>query len=70
MQLKNELAILKKEKFTHANWEQMELENKVCDALKELLAEEIKEEGDKGVSEEEIATKCGISAEEVRTILE
>ncbi|HJA66091.1 MAG TPA: hypothetical protein H9955_07255 [Candidatus Mediterraneibacter cottocaccae] len=46
------------------------MENKVCDALKELLAEEIKEEGDKGVSEEEIATKCGISAEEVRTILE
>ena len=48
----------------------MGLENKVCDALKELLAEEIKEAGDKGVSEEEIATKCGISAEEVRTILE
>lgn len=90
--------------ITHANWEQMEVENKVCDALKELLAEEIKEAGDKGlaegikrghaegmergkaegirlaklvlrlsaqgVSEEEIATKCGISAEEVRTILE
>ena len=64
------MAILKKENFTHANWEQMELENKVCDALKELLAEEIKEAGDKALAEEEIAAKCGISAEEVRTILE
>lgn len=31
-----------------ANWEQMEVEKKMCDALKELFAEELKEADQQG----------------------
>ena len=34
--------------ITRANWEQMEVEKKMCDALKELFAEELKEADSKG----------------------
>ena len=37
--------------ITRANWEQMEVEKKMCDALKELFAEELKEAGSKGRTE-------------------
>lgn len=70
----------------------MEVEKKMCDALKELFAEELKEadhqgtergwaEGLKlaktifrlsaqGVPAEEIAQQCGLSADQVREVLE
>lgn len=86
--------------ITRANWEQMEEEKKMCDALKELFADELKEadargraegvqygiergkiEGirlakqilslhEQGNTEEQIAEICGLSAEQVREILE
>ena len=86
--------------ITRANWEQMEEEKKMCDALKELFADELKEadargraegvqygiergkiEGirlakqilslhEQGNTEDQIAEKCGLSAEQVREILE
>ena len=34
--------------ITRANWEQMEVEKKMCDALNELFAEELKEADDRG----------------------
>ena len=34
--------------ITRANWEQMEVEKKMCDALKELFAEELKEADQQG----------------------
>ncbi|MBM6853466.1 3-isopropylmalate dehydrogenase [Mediterraneibacter glycyrrhizinilyticus] len=34
--------------IARANWEQMEVEKKMCDALNELFAEELKEADDKG----------------------
>lgn len=34
--------------ITRANWEQMEVEKKMCDALKELFAEELEEANSKG----------------------
>ena len=34
--------------ITRANWEQMEVEKKMCDALKELFEEELKEADSKG----------------------
>ena len=37
--------------ITHANWKQMEVEKEMCDALKELFAEELKEADSKGRSE-------------------
>ena len=37
--------------ITRANWEEMEVERKMCDALKELFAEELKEENAKGRAE-------------------
>ena len=37
--------------ITRANWEQMEVEKKMCDALKELFAEELKEADNKGRTE-------------------
>ncbi len=37
--------------ITRANWEQMEVEKKMCDALKELFAEELKEADSKGRTE-------------------
>ena len=37
--------------ITCANWEQMEVEKKMCDALKELFAEELKEADSRGRSE-------------------
>ena len=37
--------------ITRANWEQMEVEKKMCDALKELFAEELKEADSRGRSE-------------------
>ena len=36
--------------IARANWEQMEVEKKMCDALNELFAEELKEADDKGRS--------------------
>ena len=70
----------------------MEVEKKMCDALKELFAEELKEadhqgtergraEGLKlaktifrlsaqGVPAEELAQQCGLSADQVREVLE
>lgn len=35
--------------ITRANWKEMEVERKMCDALKELFAEELKEENEKGM---------------------
>ena len=37
--------------ITRANWEEMEVERKMCDALKELLSEELQEENARGKSE-------------------
>ena len=37
--------------ITRANWEQMEVEKKMCDALKELFAEELKEADSRGRAE-------------------
>lgn len=37
--------------ITHANWKQMEVEKRMCDALKELFAEELKEADSKGRTE-------------------
>ena len=37
--------------ITRANWEQMEVEKKMCDALNELFAEELKEADNKGRTE-------------------
>lgn len=37
--------------ITRANWEQMEVEKKMCDALRELFAEELKEADSRGRSE-------------------
>ena len=66
-----------------ANHEQMEEEKKMCDALRELFAEELEEEKEKGMelakrvftlnaqglSAEEIAQKCGITKERVEKLL-
>ena len=35
--------------ITRANWTEMEVERKMCDALKELFAEELKEENERGI---------------------
>ena len=35
--------------ITRANWKEMEADRKMCDALKELFAEELKEENEKGM---------------------
>lgn len=35
--------------ITRANWIEMEVERKMCDALKELFAEELKEENKRGI---------------------
>ena len=40
--------------ITRANWEQMEAEKKMCDALKELFSEELKEADNNGKQIEEI----------------
>ena len=37
--------------ITQANWEQMEVEKKMCDALKELFAEELREADSRGRTE-------------------
>ena len=37
--------------ITRANWEQMEVEKKMCDALKELFSEELKEADNNGRTE-------------------
>ena len=37
--------------ITRANWEEMEVERKMCDALKELLSEELHAENTRGKSE-------------------
>ncbi len=77
---------------TRANWKQMEEEKKMCDALNELFAEELKEAdshgrsigksqgiqlakkvfrlASRGESYESIAEICGITAENVKEILE
>ena len=69
--------------ITRANWEQMKEEKKMCEALKELFAEELKEADKKGmerakrifqlsakgVSEEKIAEECGVPVEQVHELL-
>ena len=69
--------------IARANHEQMEEEKKMCDALRELFAEELEEEKEKGMelakrvftlnaqglSAEEIAQKCGITKERVEKLL-
>ena len=35
--------------ITRANWKEMETDRKMCDALRELFAEELKEENEKGM---------------------
>ena len=40
--------------ITRANWEQMEEENKMCDALLELLADELKDSKEAGIKEGEL----------------
>lgn len=69
--------------IARANHEQMEEEKKMCDALRELFAEELEEEKEKGMelakrvftlnaqglSVEEIAQKCGITKERVEKLL-
>ena len=37
--------------ITRANWEQMEVEKKMCDALNELFAEELREADSRGRTE-------------------
>lgn len=37
--------------ITRVNWKQMEVEKKMCDALKELFAEELKEADSRGRTE-------------------
>ncbi|HJD47393.1 MAG TPA: hypothetical protein H9909_11175 [Candidatus Mediterraneibacter norfolkensis] len=69
--------------ITRANWEQMKEEKKMCEALKELFAEELKEADKKGmerakrifqlaakgVAEEKIAEECGVPVEQVHELL-
>lgn len=69
--------------ITRANWEQMKEEKKMCEALKELFAEELKEADKKGmerakrifqlsakgVSEEKIVEECGVPVEQVHELL-
>ena len=38
-------------RYPRANWTEMEVERKMCDALKELFAEELKEENERGRAE-------------------
>ncbi len=70
--------------ITRANWKEMEVEEEMCDALRELFADELEREKEKGIrlaklvfrlsaegkTEEEIAGECGMSEEQVREILE
>ncbi len=58
--------------ITRANWEQMEEEKKMCDAVKELFEEELKEADEKGMEKGmELAKRIftlsaqGISAESI-----
>ena len=37
--------------ITRANWTEMEVERKMCDALRELFAEELKEENERGMEQ-------------------
>lgn len=37
--------------ITRANWKEMEVEQKMCDALRELFAEELKEENERGMEQ-------------------
>ena len=37
--------------ITRANWKEMEVERKMCDALRELFAEELKEENERGMEQ-------------------
>lgn len=43
------LKNLRMDLITRANWTEMEVERKMCDALKELFAEELKEENERGI---------------------
>ena len=43
------LKNLRMDLITRANWTEMEVERKMCDALKELFAEELKEENERGM---------------------
>ena len=43
------LKNLRMDLITRANWTEMEVERKMCDALKELFAEELKEENKRGM---------------------
>lgn len=70
--------------IVRANWEKVKEEIKMCDALRELFAEELKESEEKGIKLtktifklsatgipiKEIAEQCGISENRVKEILE
>ena len=70
--------------ITRANWNQMKEEKKMCEALKELFAEELREADKKGMERakkifqlsakgtpvEKIAEECGLPIEKVREMLE
>lgn len=69
--------------IVRANWKQMEEEKKMCEALKELFAEDFKKIEDRteqrtikifklsaaGIPVEAIAKQCGVTVEKVRQIL-
>ena len=45
------LKNLRMDLITRANWTEMEVERKMCDALRELFAEELKEENERGMEQ-------------------
>lgn len=55
--------------ITRANWEQMEVEKKMCDALKELFAEELKEADSRGRTEGRTEGRAEGQREMVRAFL-
>ena len=55
--------------IARANWKQMEVEKKMCDALKELFADELKEADERG-REQLLAEQVGKKLQKKKSILE
>lgn len=55
--------------IARANWKQMEVEKKMCDALKELFADELKEADERG-REQLLAEQVGKKFQKKKSILE
>ena len=55
--------------IARANWKQMEVEKKMCDALKELFADELKEADERG-REQLLAEQVGKKLQKKKSISE